>query len=111
MIRIDARDLSDNPIDAASEFLGRAVPEVRAALRGGSHSVCVVFDVADHTHSAWRTAAIQSLAREAAPARVNAVAGSSERAIASGHDYLQRAPGVTAQYLVLNDGGAAKPTG
>ena len=106
---VEARPLPDNPTDAAGAFLQGAVPQVRAAIEAGELPLCLVFDPADHTHTAWRLAAVQALAREAAPGRVNAVAGDDEAAIAAAAGYLGRAPGVTGQYLRLGGQGAADP--
>ena len=106
---VEARHLPDNPTDASAAFLQVAVPEIRAAVRAGDLPVCLVFDPADHTHTAWRKAAVQGLAREAAPGRINAVAGDDEAAIAAGIEYLARAPGVTGQYLPLDGHGAGNP--
>lgn len=106
MRRVEARRLPDNPTDAAAVFLQGAVSEIRAAIDAGDLPLCVVFDPADHTHTAWRLAAVQALAREAAPGRVNAVASDDDAAIAAAADYLDRAPGVTGQYLPLDRQGA-----
>ena len=66
----------------------------------------LVFAPADHTHRAWRLSAIQSLAREFAPIRVNALASGSEAATAAALVYLETAAGVTGQLLELDDTGA-----
>nr|WP_232308096.1 hypothetical protein [Tsuneonella dongtanensis] len=71
--------------------------------------VVIVFEPAGHDHRAWRLAAVQGLAREHAPRRVNAIASDKEAAIAAATDYLGRAPGVTGQYFVLDAGGAGNP--
>ena len=44
---------------------------------------------------------MQDLARAAAPARVNAIAGNDEAAIAEALAYLEGAPGVTGQLLAV----------
>jgi hypothetical protein len=49
---------------------------------------------------------VQTLAREAAPLRVNAVAGSDPAAIEAALAYLAAADGVTGQYLPLDSAGA-----
>lgn len=103
---VEARGLPDNPTDAAFAFGRIGVPMVRAAIAGGDLPLCIVFDRADHTHSAWRRAAVQSLAREAAPGRINAVAGDDPQAALA---YLARASGVTGQYLQLDGQGAGDP--
>jgi len=66
----------------------------------------LIFPPADHTHRAWRLAAVQELAREAAPLRVNAVASDDPAAIESALAYIENAPGLTGQYLALDDTGA-----
>ena len=81
---LSARGLADGPLDAAAGFHARVVPAVREAI-AGADLVCIVFDPADHTHRAWRVAAVQALAREAAPGRVNAIsAGPVKTASARG---------------------------
>jgi hypothetical protein len=106
---IEARGLPENPTDASSVFYQAAVPEIRAAIGAGDLPVCLVFDPADRTHTAWRKAAVQALAREAAPGRINAIAGGGEAALAAGIAYLARAPGVTGQYLPLDGQGVGNP--
>ena len=64
----------------------------------------IVFDPAPYDHRGWRLAAIQDLARAAAPARVNAVAGNGDQAIADTIAYLERSPGITGQLLEVVPG-------
>ena len=66
----------------------------------------LIFPPADHTHRAWRLAAVQGLARELAPRRVNALASADEAAISAGLAYLESAAGLTGQYLPLDNAGA-----
>ena len=66
----------------------------------------LIFPPADHTHRAWRLAAVQSLARQYAPLRVNSVASADTAAIASALAYIASAPGLTGQYLALDGIGA-----
>ena len=110
---IPARVLPDDPLDASAEFLSRVVPEVRAAIGAADLAACIVFDPADHRHRGWRLAAIQSLGREAAPGRVNAVAVAvaEEATLRSAVTYLETAPGVTGQYLPLDGHGAGDALG
>ena len=91
----EARGLPDAPLDAMAQFAGEHVPALRES--GG----VVLFDHAEHTHDSWRKAAVEELAREVAPKRMNAVVGIDEAAIARVLDYLDRAPGVTGQVFVL----------
>ncbi|MFM5948982.1 MAG: Rossmann fold domain-containing protein [Novosphingobium sp.] len=104
MLRIDVTGLPDLPSAAAAvfhrEWLGRA----QAALNGDD--VALVFAPADHTHSGWRLAAVQMLAREHAPRRVNAVASADPAGIAAALEYLGAADGITGQYLPLDSAGA-----
>jgi hypothetical protein len=61
----------------------------------------MVFPVAAYDHRGWRLAAVQDLAREAAPRRVNGVVGNQERAVATTLDWLAQAPGITGQLLAV----------
>jgi hypothetical protein len=135
MLRLDVTGLPDLPSAAAAVFHGEWLGKAQALLRplsfrggvgGGAcpdgtaltdmpHSnpspegeglLVLVFPPADHTHSAWRLAAVESLAREQAPRRVNAVASADEAAIAAALAYLVKAEGVTGQYLPLDSAGA-----
>ena len=90
---------------AAAEFYANITPP-----RAGE-DLLLVFPPADHTHQAWRLAAVQQLARDLAPRRVNAVASQSEAAIASAATYLASAPGLTGQVLALDDAGAGPVIG
>ena len=98
-LRISTRDLPPMPLDAAAAFHSDTVPAIREALHKGG-LVVVLFSPTDRSHRAWRLAAIQELAREAAPARVNAIvvsndAQANEETVA----FLEAAPGVTGQVL------------
>ena len=103
MHRLDVTDLPDQPSAAAARFHGHWLAQAEALAAGGD--VSLVFAPADHTHSGWRLAAVQTLAREHAPRRVNAVASGDPAAIAAALDYLAAAPGVTGQYLPLDSAG------
>jgi hypothetical protein len=69
--------------------------------RLGEEDLVLVFPPADYTHHGWRVAAVQDLARAAAPTRVNAIAGEDERAIADTLAWLTQAPGITGQLLAV----------
>lgn len=97
---IEAAGLAESPLDAAAQFHGRIVPLARDALAAGD--VVVAFDPADHTHAGWRLAAVQELAREAAPRRVNAVVGGAGSSRDQVIAFLGRAPGVTGQILTVD---------
>src|SRR5690606_39036630 len=78
-LRVEA--LPDNPLDAAGIFHADYLPKVRGNP-DRAEQIVVCFPPAGHEHRGWRLAAIQELARELAPVRVNAVAGSDPVAIA-----------------------------
>lgn len=94
--------LPDAPLAAAAAFHARWLPRVEGVLAG--EDITLVFGPADHAHRGWRLAAVQNLARAHAPRRINAVVSASPAAIAAAAAYLQAAPGVTGQLLVLDDG-------
>ncbi|MFM5917864.1 MAG: Rossmann fold domain-containing protein [Novosphingobium sp.] len=105
MARLALPPLPDLPSAAAAEFHHAIMPQA-AALLADAPCLTILFTPADHAHTGWRLAAVQTLAREHAPARVNAVAGTGEAAIAAAIAYLEAADGVTGQYLPLDDAGA-----
>lgn len=107
LLRVGA--LADLPLDAAAQFHARVVQQARDLREAGC--LTLLFAPADHTHRAWRTAAVQGLARELAPVRVNAIASDDEVAIAAASAYLDRAEGVTGQYLPLDSAGAGEVIG
>lgn len=101
--------LPDAPLAAASAFHARHLPLIASGLATASDGLVILFPAADHTHTAWRLAAVQGLAREQAPKRVNAVAGTGGPAIAAAVAYLEQADGVTGQYLPTDPAGAGDP--
>lgn len=101
-----ATGLPAGALAAAAEFHARLLPQL--PLQG---DLLIRFDGADHTHHGWRLAAVQQLARERVPARVNAVAGGSDAALAAARTYLDNAPGLTGQLLDLDDAGAGPVLG
>ena len=100
-------DLPDDPLAAAAAFHERYLPR----LRGRTDDLLLVFPPADHGHRGWRLAAVQGLARQAVPGRVNALAGDDAAAIASARTFLAGAPGLTGQLLALDGRGAAPVLG
>lgn len=95
--------LPDAALAASAAFHAEWLPGIVEGLQG---DLALVFPPADHTHRAWRVAAVQGLARELAPRRANALATADEAAIAAGLAYLESAAGLTGQYLPLDDAGA-----
>ena len=94
---------SDSPLGAADEFYTEDCPSLKDYPEGFDLMV-LYFDGAGPEHHAWRLAAIQGLAREAVPARVNGIVGDDEPALAATLAWLERAPGVTGQLLSVQNG-------
>jgi len=107
MAALVVTDLPDNPLDAAAAFHARFVSLVRAQVLAGEAVICLAFDPAGPDHAAWRLAAVQGLAREAAPMRVNAVIGMDHAAIERTVGWLAGNAAITGQCLTL--GGAGEP--
>jgi hypothetical protein len=98
--------LPEGAMAASARFYAEVLPRVLEELATGAPHLALVFAPADHTHRAWRLAAVQQLARDHAPRRVNAIASDSEEAVAAALRYLDKAEGVTGQMLVLAGIGA-----
>ena len=98
---VQIEGLPDAPLDAAAAFYRDHLPRAREAL-GEAELLVLVFAPAGHEHRAWRLSAVQELAREAAPKRVNGIARSDAAAIAESIAYLAAAPGVTGQLLAVD---------
>jgi NAD(P)-dependent dehydrogenase (short-subunit alcohol dehydrogenase family) len=98
---LEVAGLPDAPLDAAATFHAEYLPLARAAL---AHAGALVlkFAPAGYEHRSWRLAAVQELAREAAPKRVNGMAGDNEADIAETLAYLAAAPGITGQLLTVD---------
>ncbi len=97
--------LPDDALDAASAFHTEVLPRLRTLPDA---VITCVFPPAGHGHADWRRAAIQSLAREITPRRINGVVSDDEAAIATAKAYLTAADGVTGQYLLLDGEAAGK---
>lgn len=106
IVRVGA--LPGEALMAAARFHADALPRARAALADDADDLVLVFCPADYAHRGWRLAAVQGLAREYAPLRVNAVESDDEAAIAAGIAYLASAGGVTGQVLRLDGTGAGE---
>jgi hypothetical protein len=98
MLRIEG--LPQDSLDAAAAFHSEWLGKVRRALVEAG-PVVLVFPATSYDHRGWRLAVVQDLAREAAPKRVNAIAGDDESAIAGTAEWLAQAPGVTGQLLAI----------
>jgi hypothetical protein len=106
MAVLEVEPLPDLPSAAAAVFHRDFLPRAAALLNSGAPCLTLIFTAADHTHRGWRLAVVQILAREYAPARVNALAGGNAAAIKAALAYLEAAAGVTGQYFPLDGVGA-----
>ncbi|MDE2435345.1 MAG: hypothetical protein KGM49_03700 [Sphingomonadales bacterium] len=104
MRRLDISGLPADPLAAAARFYADVMTGLVSCPV--EEDIVIIFPAVDHTHAAWRLAAVQGLARQAVPARVNAVAGGNARSIDAAIAYVAAAPGLTGQYLPLDDAGA-----
>jgi len=93
--------LPEAPLDAAAVFHSDWLPRARAALAEGQN-LALVFPMAGHEHRGWRLAAVQELAREAAPLRVNGVVGAEEAGLAEMLSWLEQAEAITGQLLTVD---------
>lgn len=99
VLRIEG--LPKGALDAAAAFHSQWLDKARQAL-ATEDALSLVFPAAAHDHRGWRLAAVQGLAREASPRRVNGVSGDDEPAIAVAVEWLAQAPGVTGQLLAVD---------
>ena len=106
MAVFEVQSLGEDPGTAAAQFYSQYLPLIEIQLAAVPGPLTILFPQADYTHAAWRLAAVQALAREAAPQRVNAAAGGGHAARHAAVDYLEAAGGVTGQVLQLDDAGA-----
>ena len=107
----EVQDADAPALEAASAFYARHLPLISLALAASQdQAMTLVFPPADHSHIAWRRAAVQELARAHAPRRINGIAGTGQALVAAVR-YLDGAAGVTGQYLCLDDAGAGAVLG
>ena len=95
VLRIEG--LPEDALRAAAAFHAEWLPRARAMAE--RDDLALVFPSAPYDHRGWRLAAVQDLARAAAPVRVNGVAGDDDAAIGQAAAWLARAPGITGQLL------------
>lgn len=97
VVRIES--LPGDPLDASAAFHAEWLP----SLRSPDDDLLVVFPPAEYTHRLWRLAAIQQLAREAAPHRANAIAAQGDAGVTAALALIDNCQGITGQYLVLDE--------
>jgi hypothetical protein len=101
---IDAGQLPTGALDAAGAFAARHLAAARALLADpATTALAIILPPVPYDHRDWRQALARDLAREAAPKRVNVVAGVPGTAREDVLRFLADAPGVTGQYLVCHD--------
>ncbi len=106
MVTLEIQPLPNLPSAAAATFHHEFLPQAQAILTSGAQCLTLLFGAGDQTHRNWRLAAVQALALEHAPGRVNALAGGNTATVAATLAYLEAADGVTGQYIPLADFGA-----
>lgn len=96
--------LPEGALDAAGAFMAFHLEAARALLADpDTTALAIVLPPAGPDHRDWRLALARDLAREAAPRRVNVVAGREGGALTETLRFLANAPGVTGQYLVCDE--------
>ena len=99
-----AERLPDSALDAAGAFMAFHLETARAILAAqDTTALAIILAPAAHDHADWRRALARDLAREAAPKRVNIVAGSPGDARKAVLRFLADAPGVTGHYCVCHE--------
>ena len=104
MRRLDVPVLPESALGAAAAFMAEHLAQARALLaEADCTALAIILAPAPHDHGDWRLALARDLAREAAPARLNVVAGYPGPALDETLRFLADAPGVTGQYLVCDE--------
>lgn len=94
--------LPDAALDAAAEFHRTHLPMIRARLAANPESLVLIFSRSEDDHRGWRLSAVQQIAREAAPGRVNAIAGGDDAGLAAALQWIAHSPGITGQLFALS---------
>jgi hypothetical protein len=104
MRHLEAGLLPDGALDAAGAFMAFHLEAARAMLADpATTALAILLPPAPHDHRDWRLAIARDLAREAAPRRVNVIAGLPGDAREATLQFLSDAHGLTGQYLVCHD--------
>ncbi len=102
--QLDIGLLPETPLDAAMAFMALHLEAARAILADPlTTALAITLPPAGHDHRDWRLALARDLAREAAPKRVNLVAGRPGDARDAILGFLANAPGVTGQYCLCHE--------
>ena len=104
MRQLEVGLLPEAAIDAATAFMAFHLEAARALLaQPETTALAIILPPAPYDHGDWRRALALDLAREAAPKRVNVVAGVAGQARDATLRFLSDAPGVTGQYLLCHE--------
>lgn len=104
MRQLEVGSLPNAALDAAGAFMAFHLETARALLsEADCTALAIIMPPAPHDHTDWRRALARDLAREAAPKRVNVVAGIPGEARNGVLRFLANAPGVTGQYLSCHE--------
>ncbi len=104
MRQLEVGLLPEGALDAAGAVMAFHLEAARAILADPDVSaLAIVLLPAPHDHRDWRIALARDLAREAAPKRVNVVAGKPGEARDATLRFLADAFAVTGQYLSCDD--------
>lgn len=104
MRQIEVGLLPDAPLDSAGAFMAFHLEAARALLaQPDCTALAIILPPAGHDHRDWRLALARDLAREAAPKRVNIVAGIPGEMREETLRFLADAAGVTGQYLPCHE--------
>lgn len=104
MRRHEVSRLPLGALDAANAFMAFHLDAARATLaRPDTTALAIILPPAPHDHRDWRLTLARDLAREAAPKRVNVVAGLPGEACEASLRFLSDAHGLTGQYLVCHE--------
>ena len=98
---VGAADLPASPLDAADMFYDELLPVFRKFIAEEGDTI-IAFEYADPSHDGWRLAAVQELARESVPSRVNGLVGGISDAMHKAALFIAYAPGVTGQIFTID---------
>ena len=95
--------LPSSPLAASEAFFREHLAGVSGGLKTSKGDLAILLPPAQIDHDDWRRSLARDLAREFAPVRVNIVGGGDQAVREETLAYLRDAPGITGQYLALND--------
>jgi hypothetical protein len=101
---LEVASLPDRPLDAATAFMARYLPQARTLLESSDVlALAIIVPPAGKAHCDWRRALARGLAREYAPKRTNLIAAQPGEACQQMLRFLSDAPGVTGHYCEAHE--------